>query len=236
MAMGFIVLYSLFPIWAGIAAPRETLNRNSKDSIIILVNIDYAENFPGELKNEIFISDLLKPDFKQWGKKQGKKFAIFLAKDSSSRYDYSLDFFLYNFHFGTEKNDQTMRLATMKRIETVYDVEAGQHKRADADYSADVTHVKNSVDCDGSIAVSVKGWGNDSLLFKKSFDGKYSWQNEYVTFKGDKEALTTDELQLSRNRPQESPVQKYLYRELANAIYKDISKSLNSFFKDKKGF
>ncbi|HYM93722.1 MAG TPA: hypothetical protein VET23_06260 [Chitinophagaceae bacterium] len=210
--------------------------KNSLDSLHILVTIKYPDDFPDNLKKNSFLWEQVIADFKQREKKRQQKFRLIGDQDSTIHYDYALNFFLVDSHFGEEKTDQSMRMATMKKIVTVYDVEAGQHKRADLDYSADVTRTKNSVNCTGSIVLTINESGDDSLLLKKLFYGKYTWQNEYVTFQGDKEALSNEELQLSRNRAQEPPTRKDLFQALLEIIYRDISAALDSFFKVKKGF
>jgi hypothetical protein len=78
--------------------------------------------------------------------------------------------------------------------------------------------------------------GNDSILVNKTSHANFNWLNEYVEYKGDKEALSQEELQLSKKKSQETPAQMNLYKELLNIVLKDISTAMDVFFKDKKGF
>src|SRR5258705_8989980 len=113
-------------------------SKNLTDSFYILVRVDYLENFSPDLqKNPFFIQELI-TDFKQREKKQNKIFSLFTKRDSASTYDLVLNFTFYDLKIGEEKNDQSLRLATMKKMQTVFDKQKEQHKRQDIDYSADV--------------------------------------------------------------------------------------------------
>ncbi|MFI5133609.1 MAG: hypothetical protein ACHQEB_04695 [Chitinophagales bacterium] len=178
----------------------------------------------------------LASDFKQRSKKERKYFRLLGEEDSAAHYDLIFNFLFYRFFVSDEKSDQSVRLATMKKIETVFDRESMEHKRQDVDYNADVTRTKKSVDCSTSLAMKISRFSDDTTIFNKSFDEKYIWENEYLTYKGDKEALTREELELSKSRPQDTPSQKNLYKELLKACFKDIAGELDSFLKEKKAF
>jgi hypothetical protein len=205
------------------------------DSVPVLINVNYTADFPTDLKKNTFFLQQITADFKQREKKQSKNFILYYKQDSAVHCDIILNFTFYNFRLGEEKTDQSMRLATMKKIQTVFDKEAEQHKRQDVDYSADVTHVKKSIDCSATIILTINS-GNGQKLFNKIFNGKYNWENEYVTYTGDKEALTEHELQLSRNRNQATPSTSLLYREVLKITFTEITSTLDEFFGNKMGF
>jgi len=211
-------------------------SKNLTDSFYILVRIDYPENFSSDLqKNPFFIQQLI-TDFKQREKKQNKIFALSTKRDSATAYDLVLNFTFYDLKISEEKNDQSMRLATMKKIQTVFDKEAEQHKRQDVDYSADVNHVKRSIECSVTVAMNITNNVDGPILSSKIVNGKYRWENEYVTYSGDKEALTDQELQLSKSRNQNTPSGSGLYRELLKNVFKELNPALDDFFQFKKGF
>jgi hypothetical protein len=220
----------------GFCLPADPASNYSGDSLTLLVRLEYPGAFPDDLRKSSFFMEQLASDFKQRGKKEHKYFQLLREADSSVHYDLVLRFSFYAFTVGDEKSDQSMRLATMKKMETVFDRDAEQHKRQDVDYTADVTHIKRSVDCSISVIMTISRPGDDPAIFDKVFNEKYTWENEYLTFKGDQEALSKDELQLSRNRRQDTPSQKNLYKELLRICYKDVAAEFDSFFKEKKGF
>lgn len=237
MNLAFAILYFLLPAChSDPCFPASPAENYSGDSLTLLIRLEYPDDFSGDLRKNSFFMEQLVADLKQRGKKEHKYFQLFTEEDSSVHYDLVFHFSFYAFTIGDEKNDQSMRLATMKRIETVFDRDDMQHKRQDVDYSADVTHVKRSVDCSISVVMTISRPVDNAALSNKTFNEKYTWENEYLTYKGDKEALTKDELQLSKNRPQDTPSQKNLYKELLRICYKDVAAEFDSFFKEKKGF
>ena len=209
---------------------------NLPDSSILLIKIQYPENFHEEFKNNSFFMEQLAADFRQKSKKQNMQYQLVNSENYSGKYDLLLNFTFYNVQFGEERSEQSMRMATMKNMQTVFDREAEQHKRQDVDYTADVSHFKKSIESNASIIMTISRPGSDSVLFSKSSDAKYNWVNEYVTYKGDKEALTTDELQLSKNKSLDAPLPKTLFKELIKIMFRDITAALDSFLKEKKGF
>lgn len=208
-------------------------SKDPVDSFYILMRIDYPDKFPEELKkNSVFTQQLL-ADFKQRDKKQNKKFAIFLKRDSTVQYDLVMNFSFTDFEIGELKEEQSIRLSTMKKMQTVFDMDAQQHKRQDIDYSADVTKTKRNIECKTNLTLVITNNVDGPVLYKKSVTASYNWKNEYVTYTGDKEALNEQELQLSRNRNQPTPSDVNLGRELLKNSYSQIMSSLDEFFQFK---
>ena len=87
-----------------------------------------------------------------------------------------------------------------------------------------------------TINFSITNDADGPTLYKKNFNGRCNWENEYVTYTGDKEALTDKELLLSKNRNQPTPSASVLYRELLKNLYKEMDISFDEFFQFNKGF
>ena len=230
----FLFFTTVFSQARGFGAEKG--GQSARDTVKILLRLDFQDGFPDDLKNDLSFRDALLSGFKQLGKRQDKVFRLINEDDHPVLPDFILSFSIFNFAVGNEKSDKSMRFAEVKNIRTVFDRDAGEHKRDDIDYAADVTHVKNSVDCSISVLMMIRRFTDSSRLFNKVFNERFFWENEYVTYKGDKQALSEKEVQLSKNRQKNTPGQKILFGELMKIANNDISAELGVFFHGEKGF
>jgi hypothetical protein len=64
--------------------------------------------------------------------------------------------------------------------------------------------------------------------------GEFVWINEYAIFVGDREALSKEQLELTKNRVQVPPPAQTLFVEFTKPIFQQLVSRVNSFFRDYK--
>lgn len=202
------------------------------DTIPVLIHLIYADSSAGDLKEDNSFREILKTDFKKRGDKQKKSFHLLINDAAFYQPDYVLNFSLLNLQIGEEKIDQNTRLASRTISKTIFDLAAQEHKVRNEDVQADVVHIKKTVTC--SMEIRMDCLSKNDRIFSKAYSEVYTWDNEYITYSGSKDALTTDELQLAKNKEKQVPVKSYLIKNLEQKIFNAISAELDKLFKEKR--
>jgi hypothetical protein len=208
----------------------------SVDTVFIAVQFIFPDNTAEEIKHDNYFFELLKNDFKKKEEKSKKHFEFLDPASANNPAAYQMKVTFFNLKIGDEKREQNTRLASREKAKTVFDQAAQEHKVQSEIYQADITHIKKTVACTIDITVEVDEPGKTAAILNKTYTGNYTWINDYITYTGAVEPLTTAELKLARNRDQNPPLHPTMIRYLLQNSYIEISGQLYPVFKESKAF
>src|SRR5436190_1873113 len=216
--------------------PNHPVYRLSVDTVFIAVQFIFPDNTTGEIQKDNYFLELLKNDFKKKEEKSKKHFEFLDSAFVNNPAAYQLKVTFFNLKIGDEKREQNTRLASREKSKTVFDLAAQEHKVQSETYQADITHIKKTISCTIDITVEIYEPGKTNATLNKNYTGNYAWVNEYITYTGAVEPLTTAELKLARNRDQNPPLHTTMIRYLLQNSYIEISGQLYPVLKEKKAF
>lgn len=98
-------------------------------------------------------------------------------------------------------------------------------------YLAKLKIFRDQVSSGGNLRVRIIDPGNDKLLMDELVPGSFIWVNEYAMFVGDKEALNTNQFELTKRKAMPLPPEQDLFIEFTKPIYNQVTQNLNRFFR-----
>jgi len=98
-------------------------------------------------------------------------------------------------------------------------------------YVAKLKIYRDQVSSGGNLRVRIIDPGNDKLLMDELVPGSFIWVNEYAMFVGDKEALDTNQFELTKRKAVPLPPEQDLFIEFTKPIYSQVTQNLNRFFR-----
>jgi hypothetical protein len=101
-------------------------------------------------------------------------------------------------------------------------------------YKTYVAKLKTFVDkvvSGGVLDVKIVETSGGKLLLSDRVPGSFTWVNQYAMFVGDKEALTKDQLEMSKNSVKPLPPGQDLFVSFTKPIYDQLTSRLNQFFR-----
>ena len=98
-------------------------------------------------------------------------------------------------------------------------------------YVAKLKIFRDQVSSGGNLRVRIIDSGNDKLLMDELVPGSFIWINEYAMFVGDKEALNTNQFELTKRKALLLPPEQDLFIEFTKPIYNQVTQNLNRFFR-----
>lgn len=96
--------------------------------------------------------------------------------------------------------------------------------------SAKLTITRKEVLSNGLLSMVVVDAKTNGVLTHKKFSGEYVWVNSWARFNGDERALTSDQLQLCKQKEQQPPGAQDLFFEFTRPIYSQLTPALKSFY------
>lgn len=97
---------------------------------------------------------------------------------------------------------------------------------------AEYTTFSKYLDSRGLLDMKIYDGRTDRILFQRKMPGQYQWVTEWATYKGDKRALTDEELKLTDLKEARSPSPQFLFQQFCEPIYSQASQHFRNFYRD----
>ena len=98
-------------------------------------------------------------------------------------------------------------------------------------YKAKLKTFTDEVKSGGTLRVQIVEPATDKLMMDELVPGAFTWVNEYAMFVGDKEALSKEQLELTKGKVLPLPPEQDLFVEFTRPIYSRVVSNLNRFFR-----
>jgi hypothetical protein len=108
----------------------------------------------------------------------------------------------------------------------------GKKKDVYGTVEAEYTVFSKFVNSGGLLDMRIIDLQTDRILFQMKMPGEYRWVTEWASYKGDKRALTDEELAMTRNREMPSPDPQFLFEQFCQPIYRQAVDNLRRFYRD----
>jgi hypothetical protein len=108
----------------------------------------------------------------------------------------------------------------------------GKQKDVYGTVEADYTIFTKFINSGGLLDMRIIDLQTDRILFQRKMPGEYRWVSEWASYKGDKRALTAEELAMARNREAPSPEPQFLFEQFCQPIYSQAVDHLRRFYRD----
>jgi len=82
----------------------------------------------------------------------------------------------------------------------------------------------------GLLSMEIFDYQTNKTLSREEIPGEFTWVNEWASFNGDERALTTSELNMTRNREQLPPPPQQLFIEFSKPIYEQVTSRIRRFY------
>jgi hypothetical protein len=95
---------------------------------------------------------------------------------------------------------------------------------------ATLTTFRREVISQGVLSAKVITTGNNRVEDNKNFPGKFTWFNEWATYKGDDRALTDKQKKMCKSDPVMPPPQQDLFVEFTKPIFNQTVTFVKNFY------
>jgi hypothetical protein len=97
---------------------------------------------------------------------------------------------------------------------------------------AKLTTIRKEVLSNGLLSMVVVDARTSGILSHKKFTGEYLWFNSWAKFNGDERALSTQQLNLCKQREMQPPGAQELFLEFTRPIYNQLIPALKGFYQN----
>lgn len=96
---------------------------------------------------------------------------------------------------------------------------------------AEYTDYSKYLDSRGLLDLKIYDARTDRILFQRKLSGSYQWLSEWANYKGDKKALTEEELERADQREAPSPPPQFLFEQFCGPIYDQAVGHIRGFYR-----
>lgn len=96
--------------------------------------------------------------------------------------------------------------------------------------AATIIKSRKAVRSRGLLSMEIFDYQTNKTLSREEIPGEFTWVNEWASFNGDERALTTSELNMTRNREQLPPPPQQLFIEFTKPIYDQVTSRIRRFY------
>ena len=96
---------------------------------------------------------------------------------------------------------------------------------------AEFTTFKREVIAQGTLSVKIIQAANNRIEQHQKFPGKFTWVNQWATYKGDERALTDAQKKMTKSEPAMPPPQQDLFVEFTKPIFDQTVKFVKNYYK-----
>ena len=96
--------------------------------------------------------------------------------------------------------------------------------------TATIIKSRKAVRSRGLLSMEIFDYQTNKTLLREEIPGEFTWVNEWASFNGDERALTTSELNMTRNREQLPPPPQQLFIEFTKPIYDQVTSRIRRFY------
>ena len=96
---------------------------------------------------------------------------------------------------------------------------------------ADLISYTKYIDSRGLLDMRIYDARTDRVLFQRKMPGEFNWVSEWATYKGDKRALTDEELELTNYSEPPPPAPQFLFEQFCKPIYSQALGHIRNFYR-----
>lgn len=137
-----------------------------------------------------------------------------------------IDFVVGETNIATDRQNVTSR-DSVKTGEATVD---GKKVPVYGKVNATIIKSRKAVRSRGILSMEIFDYQTNKTLSREEIPGEYTWVNEWASFNGDERALTTTELNMTRNREQLPPPPQQLFIEFTKPIYDQVTSRIKRFY------
>ena len=107
----------------------------------------------------------------------------------------------------------------------------GKKQNVYGQVKAEITTFKREVISQGTLSVKIIYVANNRIEQHQKFPGKYTWVNQWATYKGDERALTDAQKKMTKSEPVMPPPKQALFVEFTKPIFDQTVKFVKNYYK-----
>lgn len=107
----------------------------------------------------------------------------------------------------------------------------GKKKNVYGSVEAEYTEYSKYLNSNGQLDLRIYDGRTDRILYQRKMTGSYRWLSEWANYKGDKRALTEEELERADQREATSPPPQFLFEQFCGPIYDQAVGHIRSFYR-----
>ena len=96
--------------------------------------------------------------------------------------------------------------------------------------NAQIVKSRKAVRSRGILSMEIYDFQSNKVLSREEIPGEFTWTNDWASFNGDERALTSTELNMTRNREQLPPPPQQLFIEFTKPIYDQVTSRIKRFY------
>lgn len=111
------------------------------------------------------------------------------------------------------------------------DIIPGDTNKVYGTVKATLYHYTKTTTSKGIVSFRILDAKTGALLAVEKMPGEYVWKSEWATFNGDERALSSQQLQLTKQKEAPAPAPQELFIEFTRPIYDQITTKIRDFYK-----
>ena len=137
-----------------------------------------------------------------------------------------IDFVVGETNVATDRQNVTSRDSVKTGEATVNGKKVSVYDKV----TATIIKSRKAVRSRGLLSMEIFDYQTNKTLLREEIPGEFTWVNEWASFNGDERALTTSELNMTRNREQLPPPPQQLFIEFTKPIYDQVTSRIRRFY------
>jgi tetratricopeptide (TPR) repeat protein len=137
-----------------------------------------------------------------------------------------IDFVVGEINVATDRQNVTSRDSVKTGEATVNGKKVSVYDKV----TATIIKSRKAVRSRGLLSMEIFDYQTNKTLLREEIPGEFTWVNEWASFNGDERALTTSELNMTRNREQLPPPPQQLFIEFTKPIYDQVTSRIRRFY------
>lgn len=98
--------------------------------------------------------------------------------------------------------------------------------------TAKYTRSRKTVSSKGILDFQIIDYVSKQKIYQDKVAGEFVWTNEWANFNGDERALTTQQLNLTKNKELLPPAPQVLFTEFTRPIYEQITRKIKKYYEN----
>lgn len=107
----------------------------------------------------------------------------------------------------------------------------GEKRDVYGEVEAEYSDYSKYLDSKGILDLKIYDGRTDRILFQRKMSGQYRWLSEWASYKGDKRALTEEELERADQKEAASPPPQFLFEQFCKPIYDQAVGHIRGFYR-----
>ncbi|GAB4334127.1 MAG: hypothetical protein OHK0038_10840 [Flammeovirgaceae bacterium] len=126
----------------------------------------------------------------------------------------------------TAERTNTLTKTVKKKVK-----EGEVEKEVEMEVKAEYTEFERTILTKGILDVRIIDAYTQQVLYNEKFPSQYLWTSLWATYKGDSDALSKEQLERSQLKPATPPNHQFLFAEMCNNLYAQLTESLKQYYR-----